>query len=331
MVLSQPVLAKQQGPLTIGFGSCANQNNPQPIWSKILQHHPALFISMGDNIYADTDDPVKMQAAYDKLAAQPEYQKFTKQVPIIATWDDHDYGAGDGGKEFSGKYVAKKAFKAFFKYPEVQNIEDGDVGVFQSRWLDYNKKRIHIVILDTRWYRDPIVKSYLSKEQRRTLNLGPYQPVFDQNATILGSHQWQWLEQQLSQKADLILLVSSIQVLNEYSGWEIWANFPKERQKLLDLIADKTNNNLIILSGDVHRAEITEVHYKNTRILEMTSSGLAVRTYPASINKHRVGEAINALNYGILKIESNKQQLNLSAKIYDGDGKERLSANMEIK
>ncbi|MDQ7051080.1 MAG: alkaline phosphatase D family protein [Enterobacterales bacterium] len=202
---------------------------------------------------------------------------------------------------------------------------------FNLDGLDYKKKRIHIIILDTRWYRDQLVYSYLTKDQRKTLNLGPYQPVFDQNATILGEQQWQWLDQQLSQKADLIILVSSIQVLNQYSGWEIWANFPKQRTKLLDLIADKTDNNLIILSGDVHRAEISEITYKNTRILEMTSSGLAVRTYPASINNHRVGEAINDLNYGMINIQSLDNKIDLTAAIYDSEGKQRLSAKMEIK
>ncbi|MDQ7051081.1 MAG: hypothetical protein Q9M92_16745 [Enterobacterales bacterium] len=138
--LGSSVAANNQHALKIGFGSCANQNKAQPIWSTILAHKPSLFISMGDNVYIDSSDPVKMQLAYDKLAAIPEYQNFTQQVPLMATWDDHDYGDGDGGKEFSGKYAAKKAFKAFFQYPEVQAIKEGDIGVFQSRWIGLQKK-----------------------------------------------------------------------------------------------------------------------------------------------------------------------------------------------
>ncbi len=330
-IFSSSSWAQQESQFVIGFGSCANQNQPQRIWNSIAKHQPALFIAMGDNVYIDSDDPVKMQQAYSKLAENPNYQKFTKKVPIIATWDDHDYGSGDGGKEFSGKHLAKQAFKKFYDYPEVNNISDEDVGIFHSRWLDYHGKKIHIIMLDTRWYRDPLVYSYLNKEQRKTLNLGPYQPVFNNKATLLGETQWHWLENELSKKADLIVLVSSIQVLNEYSGWEIWANFPHERQRLLQLITDKTDNNLVILSGDVHRAEITQLEFNDKRLLEITSSGLAVRTYPASINHHRVGEAINALNFGILTISIKNEKLILNAEIFDSENNKRLSSSMEIK
>ena len=41
-------------PLTrVAFGSCANQDLPQPIWDAVLDYRPELFIFAGDNVYGD--------------------------------------------------------------------------------------------------------------------------------------------------------------------------------------------------------------------------------------------------------------------------------------
>jgi alkaline phosphatase D len=40
----------------IAFGSCANQDHPQPVWDAIVVTQPELFLFLGDNVYADTED-----------------------------------------------------------------------------------------------------------------------------------------------------------------------------------------------------------------------------------------------------------------------------------
>jgi len=322
-----PAVASEQTSLTIGFGSCSDQKREQPIWDKIAAHNPELFILMGDNVYIDSADPQKMKVAYQAFSNKPEFKKFRKQVPLVATWDDHDYGARDGGKEFDGKQNAKKAFLKFFDYPELAPVKSRNGGIYHTKWIDFNDKKIQIILLDTRWYRDQLVDSYLTESQRETVNLGPYQPSFEQGITILGQKQWKWLENELKKPADLKLLVSSIQVLTEYSGWEIWANFPAERKKLLDMLQQHTDDNLLILSGDIHRAEIVEVKHQNSRLLEITSSGLAVKTYPAAVNKHRVGNAFTKKNYGMIKIK-NGPKLSASITIFDENGQAQLTTNM---
>ena len=54
-----PALASAQpAPLTrIAFGSCADQDQPQPIWDAILAYRPQLFIFAGDNVYGDFRTP----------------------------------------------------------------------------------------------------------------------------------------------------------------------------------------------------------------------------------------------------------------------------------
>ena len=42
--------------ITIAFGSCNHQNKEQSLWDDIVSEDPNLWIWLGDNIYADTND-----------------------------------------------------------------------------------------------------------------------------------------------------------------------------------------------------------------------------------------------------------------------------------
>jgi alkaline phosphatase D len=84
----------------IAFGSCANQEKPQPIWDAVLAARPQLLLLFGDNIYADTEDMDVMRRKYAKVAAKPGTRSMRAGCPILAVWDDHDLGANDAGGDF---------------------------------------------------------------------------------------------------------------------------------------------------------------------------------------------------------------------------------------
>lgn len=63
-----------------------------PIFDVVVKHKPDLFVFLGDNIYGDTYNMDTLQAKYDKLSIKPTFQNLKKKIPIIATWDDHDFG-----------------------------------------------------------------------------------------------------------------------------------------------------------------------------------------------------------------------------------------------
>ena len=320
------LLADEQS-LTIGFGSCADQKRQQPIWDVISTHKPKLFILTGDNVYHEGKEGNKFAQSYETFSKNPNFARFRETTPIIATWDDNDYGLNDGGKDYVAKESSKTAFIHFFDYPEVNQLKSKDQGIFHSRWIDFNDKKIQIILLDTRWYRDSLLPTYLTIEQRRLINLGPYQPQLDRSATLLGKEQWQWLEQEFKKPSDFKILVSSIQFLNEYSGWETWSNFPHERRKLLELIHQYSDDNLMIIRGDVHKAEVSEMLYKGRRVVEATSSSLAAHVYPESINIHRLGNALIEKNYGILTFKDNGK-LTVVASIYNDKGERKLLAKV---
>jgi alkaline phosphatase D len=64
----------------LAFGSCCEQDKPQPIWDRILALKPDLFVFLGDNIYADTEDMKVTKARYDMLGANPEFARFRSSI-----------------------------------------------------------------------------------------------------------------------------------------------------------------------------------------------------------------------------------------------------------
>lgn len=79
----------------IAFGSCGSQDSPLPIFDVVVKHKPDLFIFLGDNLYGDTKNMKDLQEDYATLSAKPTFQNLKRNVPIIAIWDDHDYGKND--------------------------------------------------------------------------------------------------------------------------------------------------------------------------------------------------------------------------------------------
>ncbi len=330
-IIAFAVQAKAEEALSrIAFGSCANESRPQPIWEAINELKPQLFIFTGDNVYADTADPVKLAKSYRELAAIPGFAALRKSTPIIATWDDHDYGKNDAGAEFEGKQAAKDAFMEFFDTPADSPLRKQG-GVYDAKIYGPEGKRVQVILLDTRWFRGPLRK--LSKEELKAARaesgktVGRYLPDEDSDSTMLGEEQWAWLEEQLKKPAELRLLVSSIQVVALDHGWEKWGNLPKERKRLLDLIRDNATN-VIILSGDRHSSDISMLPPETDGgpfypIYDVTSSGLNQTGLADEPNRFRVAgdEVYNEPNFGWIGIDWAAEDPTIKLEIRDLEGK----------
>jgi len=331
LLASAGLAAASEEPLSrIAFGSCANENRPQPVWEAIRKLNPQLFIFTGDNVYADTADPVKLAGSYERFAAIPDFAKLRESCPVIGTWDDHDYGKNDAGEEFEGKQDAKDAFMKFFDTPEDSPLRRRG-GVYDAKIYGPEGRRVQVILLDTRWFRGPLRK--MSKEELRAARtesgrtVGRYLPDPESDSTMLGEEQWAWLAEELKKPAELRLLISSIQVLALDHGWEKWGNLPKERKRLLDLIRD-TATNVVILSGDRHSSDISLLPPETEGspfypIYDVTSSGLNQTGLPDEPNRFRVaGDSVyNQPNFGWITIDWDAEDPALTLEIRDLEGR----------
>jgi alkaline phosphatase D len=288
----------------ISFGSCINQNEEQPIWEAIIEQQPQLFIFAGDNLYGDTEDMELLQLKYKQLAAKPGFAKLRSSIPIIATWDDHDYGINDGGKEYPKKEESKKHFLTFWNEP-LSSERWQHEGIFTSYMYGTEGQKLQIIVLDTRSFRDK-----LCLKRKPGLLHGEYEKCTDTTKQMLGEDQWKWLEQELRKPADLRLIVSSTQFLVDFNGWEAWVNMPHERERFFQLIERTKANGLFFISGDVHYAEFSKLSRPRLYpIYDFTSSGMTHSLPVAGRNKNRIKHFFGGKNFGTISIDWSAQNM----------------------
>ncbi len=293
----------------IAFGSCANQSKPQPIWDVVVEQKPDIFVFLGDNIYADTADMKLMKEKYARLGAKPGYQQLLKQCPVLATWDDHDFGVNDGGAWYPKKEESQRILLDFFNVPQ-DSPRRQRPGIYDATILGPAGKRVQIILLDTRYFRSRATVDVRSEAEKRKQNLvGWYVPNHDPAATMLGPEQWKWLEARLREPADLRFIASSSQVVADEKGMESWGNFPAERTRLYQLIKSTAAQHVLFLSGDVHFAEISKTDEGPYPLYDFTSSGLTNvnPSWAAAVNTHRVTPGAYAKpNAGFIDIDWDK-------------------------
>jgi alkaline phosphatase D len=295
----------------IAFGSCHSRGavkkrlsidpyNNKTIWDTIASTvQPQTFLWTGDAVYPPMDvkgdTPLEMlKYEYHQMKTNKTFgyanfiQNKVLEFGVHGTYDDHDYGGNDRGYELKGKDERRDAYLDFLdvKNKRRQKRE----GVYSSVEFGQHPNKVKIILLDTRYNR--------SKHCIPSVGSHPYVPhgaifacltrwitaglnLCATGGEVLGEEQWAWLQRELVESsASMHVIVSSIQVLSTNPVVESWGHFPKERDRLLKMI--NTVSGLVLLSGDVHHAEISTTRKSSTRsstteggaIIEVTSSGL---------------------------------------------------------
>ncbi|WKD49533.1 alkaline phosphatase D family protein [Microbulbifer spongiae] len=312
----------------IAFGSCCDQNKPQLIWNSVIAKNPELFIFLGDNIYADTEDMEVMANIYEQQGKN--FAAIRNQCNVIATWDDHDYGMNDAGIEYPKRQESRDLFLTF--WGELDSPRRRDDGIYHSYYYGPADARVQVILLDLRYERAAIHKvGMLAEAGRHIKNMGPYRPAED-NRSMMSEQQWQWLEKQLKQPADLRIIGSSIQFLADFTGWEAWANYPADKNRMLSLIKKTQANGIIFVSGDTHWAELSRqtegVPYP---LYDLTSSGLTNTWSQVSPNQHRKDDAYFAeRNFGQITIDWQGSDTEITLQICDINGDAKIAHTVAL-
>ena len=329
----QPCLAQEI--TKIAFGSCSHQDKPLNILATIALERPHAMLWLGDNIYGDTDNIAVLQSKYKKLGNNKNFIALRETTPFYTIWDDHDFGKNDGGKEFDFKFQSAVAFLDFWQVAQNDPRRKQQDGIYHSVMLNGPAGRtIQIIFPDLRFNRDPIsaVDEQTYRSDRQAKKMGPYLP--DQTATMsmLGSTQWLWFENELKKPADIKIIASSLQILAAFTGWEAWKNYPYDAERLFSLVSDLSLDNLVLISGDTHWAEISKQTIGQIELVEVTSSGLSEKWKDVSPNQYRVSPSYYQNNYGLIEIawQEKTASLTLGFKNIQGNfvAKETLIINL---
>ena len=288
--------------LELIYGSCSGMfgaSNPT-IWKTIKEMHPDAFIWLGDVIYADimifplvfrvpTED--LWRSKYIEAKKAEGYSDLINSTRILGIWDDHDYGNNNENRFFPHKELSKKLFLEFLDEPS-DSIRYQREGIYISYDYFVGNIKVKVILLDDRTYMD----------------------AWCPEGDTLGEIQWEWLQNELQTETDLFLIMNGIQVNVEdrISITEKWHEH--SRKRLLDLLQKYSNS--ILITGDVHYAEILEVSCYGFPLIELTTSGLthSIETtygflskifislwYPYTYNN---GPRIYIRNFGGIKINA---------------------------
>ena len=330
---SSPVAADASTtPLTrIAFGSCINQALPQPIWAPILAWRPELFLFGGDNVYASTPpfSRQRLDAAYAKLASEPGFAQLRHTVPHLAVWDDNDYGLPDGGADFADRLSSRDAFLNFWQVPANDERRQRE-GVYLARAYGPPGRRVQVILLDVRSHRS----AWRPTDQQGAPGKERYLPDADPNKTMLGAAQWAWLEARLREPADLRLVLSGIQVVADGHGWECWANFPLQRQRLYNLIGSTGANGVLLLSGDRHLGAFYREAGSPGRpvpypLTDFTASGMTHAWRGADeAGPNRISPLFDQVQYGTIDIDWPARSVALALRDVQGQARRTLAIDL---
>jgi len=318
--------------MKVAFGSCSWENHQLPIFYEVIKQDPDLFIFLGDNIYGDTKVMDTLKVKYDRLASKASFQHLKENVKIIATWDDHDFGWNDAGRHYPFKEASKEIFLDFFDEPKDSGRRQRD-GIYTSYMNEVGGKKIQIILLDTRTFRDDLLINQDSvNEDRRYFYHLDYTPHTSSDSTFLGEKQWTWLDQELQKDADVRIIGSSTQFGIEYNGYEAWVNYPHEQKRFLDLIKKNRANGVLFISGDVHYAEISKIEVPDLYpIYDVTSSGLSSTWHFATPNVNRIEGPIMDNHFGLLTFDFGKKDKEVKMEVWDIRGNQRVEYTIPLK
>lgn len=245
-------LFAQDEPVTkIAVLGCHNQGSPAPAIPYLADKlQPDYSIWIGDNVYADTEtDPQHILQQLEVLENKEGYKRLRKNSKFMVTWDDHDYGLNDAGKDYVFKEDSKQIHRKFWQL-ENEIPADQDGVYYTKLERQSNGKVIQFIMLDGRFNRD---------------EPGP-------DADALGENQWKFLESELKKPADLRFILCGYQVLlNKPTRWEAWIKLGKSRERLLNLIRSTGADKIVFVTGDQHYVEVLHsprnVDYKTFEIM----------------------------------------------------------------
>ena len=273
---------------------CRQIDKGYSIFSKMKELSPDFFIANGDMIYAGDKCPAdgpdgpsgwqnipgnfsgivdadvnwtNIEQVIDVYSKHWQYnradyhlQSFLQNTSMYSQWDDHeminDFGAlweywNNFNKEREGyPNLVKVGREAFFNYSPIdRNAEDKNRIYRSFNWGPY----LDLLILDARSYRSP----------------NSMTDTVENNKTLLGREQLQWLKQELLNSSATWKVISSDVPISvptganaSILGQDAWANgnetnfsktgFERELQGLLKFLDDNDIKNIVFVTTDVH-------------------------------------------------------------------------------
>jgi len=175
-------------------------------------------------------------------------QKLHHAFPMINIWDDHEFandtwrdGAG-GHNDDEGSWKRRKesAMKAYF-----ENIP------IRGDWADPIYRSFQFAELVNLMMLDARICCRTSKTYEK-------EELINSEEEIIGNEQFEWLSSRVQNSKAIWNVLGNQMMFSipfpDNPGLDAWAGYPKDRNKMLELLRERKDSNMFIVSGDSHEA-----------------------------------------------------------------------------
>lgn len=258
-------LATNKKQLKFVVASCMDDTIEQgDIWQQLVQLDPDVIFLIGDNSYtthninSNHPTPADLWRRHAETRNRLNLFRNERLYPVIAVWDDHDYGYNNGGKEYRYKEQSLAIFKAFFIGSSLNNFQLAGLGL-ASKTKFYG---VEFFLLDNRTFR----------------TLGTNEPQFH-----FGDLQSRWLTTNLTGKGHAFV-ISGDQFFGAYHRFESFqGNHSRRFPQFLKQLKGMNRKKVVFLSGDRHLSEAMKIprSFLGYPTYEFTSSPIHAKVYPS--------------------------------------------------
>jgi len=230
----------QPGHVRIAFTSCVGYHGYDATagYADLARTNIDLLLMLGDNHYANTNDPVIQRKFYFDQRATAGWRGLGPGTPIYAIWDDHDFGPDNSDGTLKGKERALQTFQEHWANPAYG--EPDNAGVY----FKFTRADIDVFMLDGRYHRDPNNASNLAHK------------------TQLGAKQLAWFKRELLASKAPVKMLASGGEWQAYGTDDSWRSFKQERDDIFKFIEDNGIKGVLLISGDRHFTGAYQVEKK---------------------------------------------------------------------
>lgn len=313
--------------------SCADDQyltEQKKMWGFLASENPDFILSIGDHPYADryqgkpvvNAEPFMLWDRYVDARKNLELYRFARLIPVIATWDDHDYGSNGGGRDYKYRNESKQIFLSFF--PQSYSWDNFMTGPGVASRVTFGEQKF--VLLDNRSFRSEGGQSPICHKKKDSPFCKPH-AVTDlrkkEVETHFGVQQNDWaLTEVKSAGSDVVWMISGDQWFGAYSPFESFeGGYPKDFKKFMGALASLPNSRVAFVSGDRHSSEISviEPSLLGYQTIEVVSSPIHARVFGNNWidfpNPRQAASLYGAFNFAMITSSVADQNWNIHVRV----------------
>lgn len=307
----------------VAIGCCSNYDSDLAFTAIAnMNPKPLFFLHTGDFQYMDIAAPTEAQfvASIDTTFARAVRKSLHRDIPLVYTWDDHDFGANDTVGRDAGNNVTSTRINAVTAFRKMVPVTLASATASDAVYYSFIIGRVRYVVSDLR--SDKTNQSATDNSSK----------------TMMGATQKTWFKNEIVAAKAAGQVVAWVNgtpwVAATSAGADTWAGYNTERVEIADYIkAQAMTGKVFILSGDMHALAIhTGADYAtggggaipvfHPGPLSMTAT---IKGGPYTYGPYPASGSATMYQYGVMTVTDTGTSLTINWKGYSSDGTERMS------